>query len=279
VSRVFKKKAGKGLFKKLDDERAEDMTFQAAQSRAIRNVVTAGVPRWLLQQAIDKAKEAVLSGITKEGIARATENALKFLAGYGIVTEQVEQVLDKKVDKWDAEDLATLRGMASQLKDGQATAVQLFPPVAKPEPSGKKPPEPEKEKGPDKTVVSKEDQKALKDKVDQAAQEEAMKSQASKVAEAPPDGPPPGAIMGKDPTKESLETTKGAEEPIGMTPAEYETREKTLWQLVVTKGVDLGEMKRWTGVGRREEITPDNIGNVEAYVRQWSAPGKGGRKK
>jgi hypothetical protein len=47
VSRVFRKRKGKGAFKKLEDDRAEDMTFQAAQSRDIRNVVLAGVPRWL----------------------------------------------------------------------------------------------------------------------------------------------------------------------------------------------------------------------------------------
>jgi hypothetical protein len=47
VSRVFRKKKGKGVFKKLEDDRAEDMTFQAAQSRAIRNVVLAGVPAGL----------------------------------------------------------------------------------------------------------------------------------------------------------------------------------------------------------------------------------------
>jgi hypothetical protein len=46
VSRVYRKKKGKGAFKKLEDDQAEDMTFQAAQSRAIRNVVLAGVPRW-----------------------------------------------------------------------------------------------------------------------------------------------------------------------------------------------------------------------------------------
>jgi hypothetical protein len=281
VSRVFRKKVGKGLFKKLDDERAEDMTFQAAQSRAIRNVVTAGVPRWLLQQAIDRAKEAVLNGITKEGIAHATEGALKFLAGYGVVPEQVEQVLDKKVDKWDAEDLATLRGMASQLKDGQTTAAQMFPPVAKPEPSGKKPPEPTKEKP---TTAKPEDK---------------MDKQQTKVV-GPPKEPPiagtpvppqdtefsplPGGVPDQNRIHENHneiapETTKGTEDPIGMTAAEYASEEKTLWGMVVAKGVDLGEMKRWTGVGRREEITPDNIANVKAYVVQWSAPGKGGRKK
>ncbi len=127
VSRVFRKKKGKGAFKKLEDDRAEDMTFQAAQSRAIRNVVLAGVPRWLTDQAKERAKEAVLKGISKEGLAAATEKALKFLAGYGITEARVLAVLGKPKHEWASEDIAALRGMASQLKDGQATAEQLFP--------------------------------------------------------------------------------------------------------------------------------------------------------
>jgi len=141
VSRVFRKKKGKGAFKKLEDDRAEDMTFQAAQSRAIRNVVLAGVPRWLTDQAKERAKEAVLKGISKEGLAAATEKALKFLAGYGITEERVVAVLGKPKNEWASEDIATLRGMASQLKDGQATAEHLFPtgesPAAPPPPESK----------------------------------------------------------------------------------------------------------------------------------------------
>jgi hypothetical protein len=109
------------------------MTFQAAQSRAIRNVVLAGVPRWLTDQAKERAKEAVLKGISKEGLAAATEKALKFLAGYGITEERVLAVLGKSKNEWASEDIAALRGMASQLKDGQATAEQLFPLLAAPE--------------------------------------------------------------------------------------------------------------------------------------------------
>jgi hypothetical protein len=132
VSRVFRKKKGKGAFKKLEDDRAEDMTFQAAQSRAIRNVVLAGVPRWLTDQAKERAKDAVLKGISKEGLAVATEKALKFLAGYGISEDRVIGVLGKPRQAWASEDIASLRGLASQLKDGQATAAQLFPLVEVP---------------------------------------------------------------------------------------------------------------------------------------------------
>jgi hypothetical protein len=117
------------------------MTFQAAQSRAIRNVVLAGVPRWLTDQAKERAKDAVLKGINKEGLAVATEKALKFLAGYGISEARVIAVLKKPKQAWVSEDIASLRGLASQLKDGQATAAQLFPPVESyPEPPSPKSP-------------------------------------------------------------------------------------------------------------------------------------------
>jgi hypothetical protein len=127
VSRVFRKKKGKGVFKKLQDDRAEDMTFQAAQSRAIRNVVRAGVPHWLTDQAKERAKDAVLKGISKEGLAAATDKALKFLSSYAISEERVIAVLGKPKHEWASEDIASLRGMASQLRDGQVTAEHLFP--------------------------------------------------------------------------------------------------------------------------------------------------------
>ncbi len=135
VSRVLRKKKGKGAFRKVEGDRAEDMTFQAAQSRAIRNVVLAGVPRWLTDQAKERAKDTVLQGISKEGLAVATEKALKVLAGYGISEARVLAVLGKPRQEWVSEDIASLRGLASQLRDGQATAAQLFPPVEpQPEP-------------------------------------------------------------------------------------------------------------------------------------------------
>jgi hypothetical protein len=89
----------------------------------------AGVPRWLTDQAKERAKDAVLKGISKEGLAAATDKALKFLAGYGISEAQVIAVLGKAKHEWASEDIASLRGLASQLRDGQATAEQLFPPL------------------------------------------------------------------------------------------------------------------------------------------------------
>ncbi len=51
------------------------------------------------------------------------------MAGYGISEDRVITLLGKPKNEWVAEDIATLRGMASQVKDGQATVEQLFPAV------------------------------------------------------------------------------------------------------------------------------------------------------
>jgi hypothetical protein len=52
---------------------------------------------------------------------------LKFLAGYAISEERVIAVLGKPKHEWASEDIASLRGMASQLRDGQVSAEHLFP--------------------------------------------------------------------------------------------------------------------------------------------------------
>jgi hypothetical protein len=181
VSRVFRKKKGKGVFKKLEDDRAEDMTFQAAQSRAIRNVVLAGVPRWLTDQAKERAKDAVLKGISKEGLAAATDKALKFLAGYAISEERVIAVLGKPKHEWASEDIASLRGMASQLRDGQATAEHLFPTT---ETEEKRP----------KAAIPKEVTKA-------------KRARAPKV-EAPANTTPSASLLPQDATLEDLEAIR-----------------------------------------------------------------------
>jgi len=129
VSRVFRKKKGKGSFQAWEGDRAEDMTFQAAQSRAIRNVVCAGVPRWLLDQAMGVAKDAVTKKITPEKLAEASDKAVKFFAGYGVKEEQIVAVLGVPRVQWGSKEIVTLRGMVSQLKDGQASSEQLFPAV------------------------------------------------------------------------------------------------------------------------------------------------------
>lgn len=126
VKRAFKQKRGLAPGK-YDADRWEDMEFQKAQSKAIRNVVLSGVPRWLVNQAIEKAKDAELNKITKEGIDAASTRAIKFFEKYGITEEQIITKMGKPKNEWINEDILVLRGHASEIKDGQVSARELFP--------------------------------------------------------------------------------------------------------------------------------------------------------
>lgn len=127
VKRAFKQRRSSAPGR-YDAERWEDMEFQKAQSKAIRNVIASGVPRWLVNQAVDRAMEAVLKNISKEGIEAASASAIKFLGQYGVSEDRIIKRVGKPRNEWSSEDIAMLRGCASELKDGQSNANQLFPP-------------------------------------------------------------------------------------------------------------------------------------------------------
>jgi len=129
VSRVYRRRKGKTQHLDAWGDRNEDMAFQAAQSRAIRNVVAAGVPRWLLDRAMEVAKNAVAEKITPEKLVEASDKAVKFFAGYGIDEARIVAALGVPHAQWATKEILALRGMVSQLKDGQVSAENLFPPV------------------------------------------------------------------------------------------------------------------------------------------------------
>jgi len=147
ITRIFRKtkNANKDLAA-WGADRAEDMTFQAAQSRALRNVISAGVPRWLLNQAIDRAKEAVAKKITPEKLAFARAAAIKTFATYGVNEARIVALLNVPLAQWASDEIVILQGLLQQLKDGQSTANELFPPIEEGEksPEKKKPGRPPK---------------------------------------------------------------------------------------------------------------------------------------
>ena len=125
VTRVFKqtKTAAVG---KYDDARWADMQLQIGQSKAIRNAVKAGVPAWLQERALKLAKQAVVEGISKEGLQVAIDKAIKFLAGHSITEAQMVVTMGNSINSWTAQDVATLRGMCQQINDGTERAETLF---------------------------------------------------------------------------------------------------------------------------------------------------------
>ena len=126
IQRIYKYKKDRVIPGRYEASRSEDMAFQAAQSRAIRNVILMAMPRWLVDKAIDLAKQCEIKKIDYEGIATAADKAVKFLAGYGITEQQIIEKLGKSKSEWVSEDIANLRGVAQALKDGQIRPEEIF---------------------------------------------------------------------------------------------------------------------------------------------------------
>jgi hypothetical protein len=116
---------------RYDAERWADMQFQLAQSKAIRNVVVAAMPRWLIKRMIDKAKKAELAIIDRVGIVEARQRAIDFFLKAGIEEARLVAYFHGKArEEWDSEDVALLRNYARQHKDGEIDLERIFPAVA-----------------------------------------------------------------------------------------------------------------------------------------------------
>ena len=126
VPRLFRQRKTQNIGSGYSDARKEDMIFQIAQSKAQRNAIIKAVPGWLVDQAIEVARQA-----DKDGVELAPEKAkakvMAFFEGYGVTLDRVEAAVGAKVDKWTAENIVDLRGMATGLKEGRVSANELFP--------------------------------------------------------------------------------------------------------------------------------------------------------
>ena len=141
ITRVYKARpaAAPG---KYDAARWEDMQLQVHQSKALRNVIRAAVPRWLCQAVIEEAKKAELSFIDKVGVAQSRSLALEFFQRLGVEEDQLVVYFDGlPVDRWGKEEIAQLREIGRSIKDGEVSIRELFPeietaPPKEPSPAG-----------------------------------------------------------------------------------------------------------------------------------------------
>jgi len=127
LPRIFRQRKSQRMGGKMDEDRQEDIVFQIGQSKAIRNAIIRAMPNWLIDQAIETAKEAELSKIRPENIALAREKALSFFSPYGITQERMEAKIGRKADDWTPQDIVDLRANAVAVKEGRVKADDLFP--------------------------------------------------------------------------------------------------------------------------------------------------------
>lgn len=101
------------------------VTGNAACSIAMRNAILAGVPKPLWRRAYDMVQATITGDITT--LSENREKAFKALAAFGVKPEQVFQALGVEgVEDISVDHIATLRGMYSALKSGEATVEEMF---------------------------------------------------------------------------------------------------------------------------------------------------------
>lgn len=128
--RLFRQRKSQKMGR-YDSGRAEDISFQVGQSKALRNAIVHAMPSWLVDQAMTEAQSAELRRIKPENIAAARAQCITYFRGYGITPERIENVIGRKADDWTAEDIANLRANATAIKEGRISAESVFPVVEK----------------------------------------------------------------------------------------------------------------------------------------------------
>lgn len=101
------------------------VTGNAACSIAMRNAILAGVPKPLWRRAYDSVQATITGDVTT--LSENREKALKALAAFGVKPEQIFTSLGREgIEDINVDDIGTLRGMYSALKNGEATVEEMF---------------------------------------------------------------------------------------------------------------------------------------------------------
>lgn len=103
------------------------VTGNAACSIALRNAIFRGIPKAFWNDIYLKARE-VAAGDVKSLVANRTD-ALNYVARKGVTQQMVLEALGVAgVEDIGLDELATLRGMITTIKDGEATIETVFAP-------------------------------------------------------------------------------------------------------------------------------------------------------
>jgi hypothetical protein len=100
-------------------------TGNAACSIARRNAILAGVPKVAWRKAYEAAVKVVAGDI--KTLSTRREGAIKAFAAYGVKPEQIFAVLNvESLEGITLEDIPTLQGMFSAIKNGETTVEEIF---------------------------------------------------------------------------------------------------------------------------------------------------------
>lgn len=105
-------------------ERGLQIAFQVGVSKATRDVVLRALPGWLIDEALNAAKEAAVG----DKLSSAKDRVIQAFQRLQVSKEMLEKYLGKKRRQWTDEDIAHLRGVWARIHDRESTVQEIFGP-------------------------------------------------------------------------------------------------------------------------------------------------------
>jgi hypothetical protein len=102
------------------------VTSNAACSIALRNAALKGIPKAYWSTIFEAAKTTAIGNV--KSLVQSRQDMLAYFAKMGVREDRVLAAVEKpSVEDIDTDDLLTLKGIATALKDGDTTIEQAFP--------------------------------------------------------------------------------------------------------------------------------------------------------
>lgn len=117
-SKYLKRRGGE--IERLDDSRLMQAILAAA-SKAERNAIYAGIPRWLTKSVDQRARELAANEV-KQSESKTLEAFLRL----GVTREMIEEHFGAKVKDLSPDQIADLRGFYTALRDEATTVEAIF---------------------------------------------------------------------------------------------------------------------------------------------------------
>lgn len=108
-----------------DADRQLDIVYQIGQSKAMRNVISAGLP-WMLDEMVEAAKEGFIEKV-KANIPGYKARIKERLDEHEIALERVERQLARTFEHWRAQDVAKVITLLQAIQDGTEDAEDVWP--------------------------------------------------------------------------------------------------------------------------------------------------------
>lgn len=134
ISRPFRQSKKSRVGGRMDNERAADQRFQIAASKSIRNVILNALPKWLIDEGIETAKEGtrdkIKEHVLKNGIASAINHVCKALNGLGVEDSDIcARMGVRETRALDLNAIVMLRGDLATIQAGEEFAENIFPTI------------------------------------------------------------------------------------------------------------------------------------------------------